>query len=71
MENLINNATGSVFLNLKKADIEDLKVCYSKNIVVKFNNIAKELIDNIVQNHIENQLLKQQREILLYKLLVV
>ena len=71
MENLINNASGSVFLNLKKVDISDLKVCYSEEIVKKFNNIAKVLIDNIVQNHIENRLLKQQRDILLYKLLIV
>ena len=68
MENLINNASGSVFLNLKKADITDLKVCYSDEIVKKFNNISRVLIDKIVENDMESELLKQQRDILLPKL---
>ena len=68
MENLLNNASGSVFLNLKKADITDLKVCYSDEIVKKFNNISRVLIDKIVENDMESELLKQQRDILLPKL---
>lgn len=69
MENLINNASGSVFLNLKKADITDLKVCYSKEIVNKFNSIAKLLINKIIENDIESEYLKQQRDTLLPKLM--
>ena len=69
MENLINNASGSVFLNLKKADITDLKVCYSEEIVEKFNNVAKVLIDKVIENDIESEMLKQNRDILLSKLM--
>ena len=69
MANLINNASGSVFLNLKKADITDLKVCYSEEMVKKFNNVVKVLIDKIVENDIESELLKEQRDILLQKLM--
>ena len=69
MANLINNASGSVFLNLKKADITDLKVCYSEEIVEKFNNVAKVLIDKIIENDIESEMLKQNRDILLSKLM--
>ena len=69
MANLINNASGSVFLNLKKADITDLKVCYSEEIVEKFNNVAKVLIDKVIENDIESEMLKQNRDILLSKLM--
>jgi len=69
MNKLINSASGSVFLNLKKADITDLKLCYSDVVINKFNKIAKELINKVIQNDIESEILKQQRNSLLPKLM--
>ncbi|MFR4671277.1 MAG: hypothetical protein ACLT69_15805 [Intestinibacter bartlettii] len=43
-------------------------MCYSDEIVKKFNNISRVLIDKIVENDMESELLKQQRDILLPKL---
>ena len=69
MNKLINSASGSVFLNLKKADITDLKLCYSEVVINKFNKIAKELINKVIENDIESEILKQQRDSLLPKLM--
>lgn len=69
MNKLINSASGSVFLNLKKADITDLKLCYSDVVINKFNKIAKELINKVIENDIESEILKQQRNSLLPKLM--
>ena len=54
MNKLIANASGSVFLNLKKADI---------------NKIAKVLINKIIEDDKESEILKQQRDSLLPKLM--
>ena len=69
MENLINSASGSVFLNLKKADITDLKINYSEEVISKFNSIAKPLIDKVIENDIESELLREKRNSLLPKLM--
>ena len=69
MNRLINSASGSVFLNLKKADITDSKLCYSDVAINKFNKIAKELINKVIENDIESEILKQQRDSLLPKLM--
>lgn len=69
MDNLINSASGSVFLNLKKSDITDLKVYFNEEVVKKFHNIAKSLIDKIIENDIESELLKEKRDLLLPKLM--
>lgn len=69
MENLINSASGSVFLNLKKADITDLKVHFNDEVIKQFHNVAKSLIDKIIESDIECELLKEKRDSLLPKLM--
>lgn len=69
MEKLINNASGSVFLNLKKADITDLKVCFNSDIVYRFHRIVNKLINKIIENDKESEILKQSRDSLLPKLM--
>ncbi|NME81851.1 restriction endonuclease subunit S [Clostridium sp. SM-530-WT-3G] len=69
MNKLIANASGSVFLNLKKADITDLKLCFSETIIDKFNKIAKVLINKIIEDDKESEILKEHRDSLLSKLM--
>lgn len=69
MDKLISSASGSVFLNLKKADITDLKLCLNEKIVIKFHEVASNLINKIIENDKESEILKQQRDSLLPKLM--
>lgn len=69
MAKLINNASGSVFLNLKKSDITDLKIIYSKETVMKFHNIVEPIISKIIENDRESESLKKTRDLLIPKLM--
>lgn len=69
MDRLISSASGSVFLNLKKADITDLKLCLNEEIVTKFHKVTNNLINKVIENDKESEMLKQQRDSLLPKLM--
>lgn len=70
VDNLAQIATGSVFANLTKSDLEKLKLVFpNKIILVEFSKIIKPIFEQIQQNQQQNQTLKQQRDILLPKLM--
>ena len=69
MEKLINNASGSVFLNLKKSDISNVKFAYNKETAIKLHSVLYPILDSIISNDNESSELKQTRDTLLPKLM--
>lgn len=69
MAKLIQNASGSVFLNLKKADISEIKIVYNDYIVKKAHNVLCPIIKKIIKNDKETSKLKELRDTVLPKLM--
>ncbi|MGL5068967.1 MAG: restriction endonuclease subunit S [Sarcina sp.] len=69
MKSLINSATGSVFVNLKKADINNVSIFYNERIAEQFNEIVGGILEEILVNDKENERIKGIRDILLPKLM--
>ena len=69
MEKLVNSASGSVFSNLKKGDIESVKFAYYQPIVQQFHNIVNPIVEKIIFNDKETLNLTLIRDALLPKLM--
>ncbi|RXK05988.1 type I restriction endonuclease subunit S [Halarcobacter ebronensis] len=66
---LFNYANGTTIKNLSLKAIRELSFPISKNICEKFSHIVKPIFEQIQQNQQQNQILKQQRDALLPKLI--
>ena len=70
IQTLISQATGSVFLNLTKDNINDIKIVIPiKEILNKFSEVTVNIINKIQLNNIENEKLISLRDTLLPKLM--
>ena len=69
MEKLLNSASGSVFSNLKKGDIESVKFAYYQPIVQQFHNIVNPIVEKIIFNDKETLNLTLIRDSVLPKLM--
>lgn len=70
IDNLAQTATGSVFANLTKNDLENLKILLPRlSVLYEYSKKIKPLFEKIKANHEENQILKIQRDKLLPKLM--
>ena len=62
---LENIATGSNQKNLSPIETEKLPILFSQETIKEFESITKPLLDKIINNHTENQKLKNLRDFLL------
>ena len=70
IKSLISKASGSVFLNLTKDNINKMDVVIpTSEILNKFSLIVKNLVDKISENNLQNQNIAKLRDELLPKLM--
>lgn len=66
---LYNYANGTTIKNLSLKSIRELNFSINKNICKQFSNIVNPIFEHIQQNQQQNQILKEQRDTLLPKLM--
>ena len=70
IQSLISQATGSVFLNLTKDNINKMKIVIpTKEVLNKFSEITSNIINKVQSNNVENEGLINLRDSLLPKLM--
>lgn len=69
MNSLISSASGSVFLNIKKSDLQRVKIACCPEVLSAFNSASAPLIDVILNNDQQNNNLTNLRDTLLPKLM--